>query len=58
MDLSKCLTGYSYIDMTKIFTIGFNGKKPEVFLDFSKLTKTLDIYFFNNPISYEKSRAK
>ena len=25
--------GYSYIDMTKIFTIGFSGKKPEVFLE-------------------------
>ena len=23
----------SYIDMTKIFTIGFSGKKPEIFLE-------------------------
>ena len=25
--------GYFYTDMTKIFTIGFSGKKPEIFLE-------------------------
>ena len=28
-----CRMRYSCIDMTKVFTIGFSGKKPEVFLE-------------------------
>ena len=31
--------GYFCIDMTKIFTIGFSGKKPEVFLDVLNATR-------------------